>query len=97
MCKFFYCFSHDLDIEEIEDTREFNLEFIDTRKSKSQNSDSSQIMPNCLWKIIGKNIFKGGVVEWNTPIRLRHLASGKYLFVDLIETEENEEVNKKKN
>lgn len=86
-------FSHDSDNEDQEDTKEFNLELVDMRKSRSQNSDNSQIMSNCLWKIVGKNIFKGGGVEWNTPIRLRHLASGRYLAVEMIDMDDESEVN----
>ena len=39
------------------------------------------------WGFETETRMKGGVVMWDTPLRIRHLASGKYLAVDALPIE----------
>ena len=38
---------------------------------------------NGMWMIEHEDYMKGGMIEWGTPLRLKHLISGKYLSVEM--------------
>ena len=63
-------------ISQTKETKDINLEYFDLKNQKS-----FQLQSSCLWKIEGQNRKRGGVVQWDTPYRLRHFTSGKYLRV----------------
>lgn len=63
-------------ISQTKEPKDINLEYFDLKNQKS-----FQLQSSCLWKIEGQNRKRGGIIQWDTPYRLRHFTSGKYLRV----------------
>lgn len=60
--------------------KDINLQF-SKGNINLRNKNSQLMITNSLWKLENINEFKGGIGKWNTLIRIRHIASGRYLSV----------------
>ena len=60
--------------------KDINLQF-SKGNINLRNKNSQLMITNSLWKIENINEFKGGIGKWNTLIRIRHIASGRYMSV----------------
>lgn len=60
--------------------KDINLQF-SKGNINLRNKNSQLMITNSLWKIENISEFKGGLGKWNKPIRIRHIASGRYMNV----------------